>query len=295
MFFKGNMFKENENTPVGILYAKDGAEFVIEELSQVHSRQLSKIYEQAQYKPARQLIIKNNGATFEPYEIVAVPLDLTKSSETSNLALLEYLKLGGVINKLLTESIVDTTTLLEILNTPQYRNELTLGYCALHQNMFVSEQLIDKMSVEDKLKLFTTNIYRTPEIMSSRKSEFYSLLEKVLTMYVMDEKDLISENPSELRVNIVKTCNTYYDKDVSIQTVKNKILLVLNEKEDDANTKLEAVQIIKEAVSKYKITGDNWKEKKESIQILCDKMQLDSELELETIQKKINTIKNFPI
>lgn len=287
--------EKNTNTPIGMLYAKDGAEFVIEEIITNNSRSLSKIYEKVEYIPNRQLIIKNNGAIFEPYELVNVQLDLTKSSDTSNSALLEYLNYGTNINRLITESILDVTTMLEIINNPRYKNELTNMHLATYQNLFLSEQLLKTLSLKEKIEFYTNNVHRTKDLMKEHENNFNNCIKELLFLFLDNKDDSIIENPSPLRVAIVKTCNEFYEKNVSFKSVKDELLSILNNKKESETLRSETISIFYEAISKYKITGEGWQGKKDAAKELCDELETKNKKELELINYQIDVIKNFPI
>ena len=281
--------------PVGMLYAKDGAVFVIEEVEAVYSKKLTKIQQKAESKQTRQLTIKNNGTIFEPYEIISIPLDLTQSSDASNQCLLEFLGHAGNINNLILESILDTTTILNIMNSTQYKNELTNGLLAISQNLFLSEALIEKLSHKEKIRFFTENKYRTKDNMKEHKKKFTDLIKTTLINYAEDREDLVSENPSELRAAIIKTYDEFYDKNISLAEIKTEIIEALTEKKNSSEVEIATVQIIKDAVAKYKITGENWQSKKQMANSLIEEMETSAQSKIDKYTKKIETINKFPL
>lgn len=295
MFLDKLTKKDEDLTPIGMLYATDGAEFIVEEFTPKYSRHISKIYKKAERDVPRQILVKNNGTIFEPYELVKVPLDLTKSSDFSNAALLEYLNFGGNVNNLIMESILDTTTILAICENKQYQNEFTMNYLAIYQNMFVSDNLISLLSTRQKIRLYTENQRRTPDIMKDQKENFFKLIKDILNNYAEDLEDLVSENPSDIRANIIKTCNDYYEKDISFDREKSKILELLYEEKKKIEVEKETVFIIKDAVAKYKITGEGWQTKKEACNNLIHEINETVEDKLFKINKKIEVIRNFPL
>lgn len=287
--------KDEETKPIGMLYATDGAEFLVEEFTPKYSRHLSKIYKKAEREVPRQIIVKNNGTIFEPYELVKVPLDLTKSSDFSNTALLEYLNFGGNVNNLIMESILDTTTILAICENKQYQNEFTMNYLAIYQNLFVSDSLIALLSTKEKIRLYTENQKRTPDIMRDQKDNFFKLIKSIIDNYVEGTEDLISENPSDIRANIIKTCNDYYEKDISFDREKSKVLESLNEEKKKIEIEKETVSIIKDAIAKYKITGEGWQAKKEACNNIIHDINETVDDKLFKINKKIEVIRSFPL
>jgi len=290
-------FSKNKvsTTPIGMLYAKDGAVFVIEEIEAVYSKKLTKMQQKADSKPSRQLAIKNNGTVFEPYEIISIPFDLTKSSDVSNECLLEYLGHAGNINNLIMESTLDVNTILSIMNNVQYKNDLTNNFLAINQNLFLSEALIDKFSLKEKIRFFTENKYRTKDNMEENKSKFLSSIDEILSNYVENKEDLISKNPSELRTSIIKTCDEFFEKDISFNSTKEKLLADLNAKRESAETELATVGVIKEAILKYKITGENWQSKKQMANSMILEMEETAQQKINEYNKKVEIISKFPL
>lgn len=290
-------FSKNKvsTTPIGMLHAKDGATFVIEEVEAIYSKKLTKMQKKAESKQTRQLVIKNNGTIFEPYEIISIPFDLTQSSDVSNDSLLEYLGHAGNINNLIMESILDVNTILNIMNNPQYKNDLTNNFLAINQNLFSSEVLIEKLSLKEKLRFFTENKYRTKENMKANKTKFTSLIEQILLDYLEDNENLVSENPSELRSAIIKTCDDFFEKDISFNPIKENLLAGLSAKKESAKTELETVWVIKEAITKYKITGENWQSKKQMANSMIAEMEEAATNKINTYDKKVETISKFPL
>lgn len=294
MFLNSLSKNKISSTPIGMLHSKDGASFVIEELDVTYSKRLTNMQQKADIKQTRELAIKNNGKLFEPYELITIPFDLTKSSERSNEALLEYLGHPGNINNLILESILDTSTILAIIKNPHYNNNLTKTFLAKSQNLFESETILENLSTLEKIKFFTSNKYRTKDNMNEHKILFKSLIKEILEDYVNDRNDLLSENPSEIRASIIKTCDDFYDKELIFEDIKRSILITLSEQEAAIETEIEAINTIKEALIKYKITGENWQEKKHIANTLIDNLSNETDLKSERITKKINTIKKFP-
>ena len=64
MLFKNLKNQGSSNIPIGSLFAKDGAQFIIEEVDATYSRSFSKIKEKADIHSERQLIIKNNNMIY---------------------------------------------------------------------------------------------------------------------------------------------------------------------------------------------------------------------------------------
>ena len=58
MLFKNLKNQGSSNIPIGSLFSKDGAQFIIEEVDATYSRSFSKIKEKADIHSERQLIIK---------------------------------------------------------------------------------------------------------------------------------------------------------------------------------------------------------------------------------------------
>ena len=295
MLFKNLKNQGSSNIPIGSLFAKDGAQFIIEEVDATYSRSFSKIKEKADIHSERQLIIKNNNTVFEPYEITAVPLDLHKSSSVSNEALLEYLSFGGNVNNLILESDLDAATIMKIIETPKYRNEFTLSYLAVNQNLFVSDNLVNSLGTQEKLRLYTENKHRTVEIMEDYKSDFKTLIDTILNEYISGKSDYISENPSDIRIKISKTMHDFYQDDSVIQEPKDTTLRLLEKERNKVREKIETVEVLKQAVSKYKITGDGWQEKKQLANDMIADIENENNEILNKINNQIKTIRTFPI
>ncbi len=287
--------QSSKNIPIGSLYAKDGALFIIEEIESTYSKSFSKLQQKAENKPDRQLVIKNNNTVFEPYEITAVAFDLNQSSDTSNDALLEYLAFGANINNLILESDIDVATIIKIMNTPKYHNELTNNYLATHQNLFLSDKIIDKLSLKEKIRLYTENKYRTKELMEEHKENFLLVVREILENFVSNKEDLISENPSDTRVNILKTCHDFYADDNFIKPEKDRVLKILEEEKKALSLRAETIDIMVDAVVKYKITGDDWQKKKDMATDIVNTLRNESKEELSKLNQKMKAVRTFPV
>lgn len=287
--------QSSKNIPIGSLYAKDGALFIIEEIENTYSRSFSKLQQTAENRPDRQLVIKNNNTVFEPYELTAVAFDLNQSSDISNDALLEYLSFGGNVNNLILESVIDVATMMKIMNTPQYHNEFTNNYLATHQNLFLSDKLIEKLTLREKIRLYTENKYRTKELMEEHKEAFLLVVREILDNFISEQEDLVSENPSDIRVNILKTCHDFFADDNFIKPEKDRVIKILEEEKKSLSLRAETIDIMIDAVVKYKITGDDWQTKKDMATNIVHTLKDENKAKLSEINSKIKTIRTFPI
>ena len=291
------MFKKqsSKNVPIGSLYAKDGALFIIEEIENTYSKSFSKLQQTAENRPDRQLVIKNNNTVFEPYELTAVALDLNQSSDISNDALLEYLAFGGNINNLILESVIDVATILKITDTPKYHNEFTNSYLATHQNLFLSDKLIERLTLKERIRLYTENKYRTKELMQEHKEAFLLMTREILDSFIYGKEDLVTENPSDTRVNILKTCHDFYADDNFIKPEKDRIIKILEEEKKQISLRAETIDIMVDAVVKYKITGDDWQIKKDMATNIVNGLKNDVKEQLSEINSKMKTVRTFPV
>ena len=114
--------------------------------------------------------------------------------------------------------------------TSKYRNEFTLSYLAVNQNLFVSDNLVNSLGTQEKLRLYTENRHRTVEIMEDYKSDFKTLIDTILKEYISGKSDYISENPSDIRIKISKTMHDFYQDDSVIQEPKDTTLRLLEKK-----------------------------------------------------------------
>lgn len=289
--------KETTNI-IGMLYGQKGEELVVEEITPGQSRRLSKMYEKINDSPEKKIMITQNGALVEPYQIVHIPLDLTKSSDRTNENLLDYLKYGSLINQLIQNSTVDTTSVLRIMETEQYRNEFTYSYLAVYQNIFLSDKCISLFPFVERLRFYTKNIHRTQEIMAERRDEFFAIIEQLLQNYADGTDNLAEENPSDIRVDIINTCNTYYSKDISFSDIKKKIVDIPKQRLLSLEQDIEALQRTEELISKYQKRQNVQMEKKEwcvRALELNHEQQNDIKNRITKNNKMIEVIKNFPL
>jgi len=289
------MFLEkNENRIIGLLFNIDGEQFTIEEINKKYSKYLSKAYQKTNTVVKRELIVKNHNTAYAPHEIIEIKLDLSKSSQITNDALLEYLQFAGQINGLVEKSILNIETIFSILGNNLYNNLITKNYILIYQQVFDSQSFLDSLTYMEKLKLYTENRYRTKEIMNKYKENFNECIYLMFKEYLLENKIDISESPSVLRNLIMSTVNDYYDSEIGFTKEKEKAFNDIKYLEDNIVNELKVIENIKEAVLKYKISTTDWKELKESSLNIVNKLFLESGTQQSKINQKKNIIRYFP-
>lgn len=287
-------FNKTENRIIGLLFDINGEQFTIEEVTQKYSKYLSKAYEKTNVNPQRELIIKNHNTAYEPHEIIEIKLDLRKSSQLTNEALIEYLQFAGQINGLVQKSIINIETIFFILNNPSYNNKFTKGYILIHQDVFDSQSFLDELNYMEKIKLYTENRYRNNSIMERYKEDFNKNIYEMFKSFLIGENIDISESPSVLRNSIMSTANEYYNKEIGFMDEKDNAFNAIKQIESDITHSIEVINTMKDAISKHKIVNSNWKELKDDAMVIVDNLLKESTEKQDELNKKKNIVKYFP-
>jgi hypothetical protein len=130
--------------------------------------------------------------------------------------------------------------------------------------------------------------------MDRYKEDFDNCIYELFKNYMMGEGIDISENPSILRNVIISTVNEFYGKEIGFLKEKDKALYAVQHIENELNYNLQVANIVKEAVVKHKILGENWKELKESSLSIAENLLKEAQSEIDSFNLKKNIIRYFP-
>lgn len=291
-----NITSNTNNNIVGMLTTIEGQNFTISEVFPKYNKKLTKLLNDEERK---EIVVNDvDGSVITPNQLCKIGLDLKKSSQNTNVYLLNFLKYSANINILLENSIVNTETIVLILNEKAYHDDNTQKYIIENQDILSDDYIIDKLSEHNKFKLLLNNKYRNVDNMKRLKEMFFSLVYNFMREYFNNE--VVSNNNvnhayfESIKNDIINTCNVFYDKNISFIKEKEMLLDELKDEVAKLNEKIKIHNIVIDAMNKYKISEPNWKELKETI-LKREFDEIDAiNLMIKNINIKENLIKHFP-